>query len=257
MIIIIALGAGAFFVGWAQLPVPHGSYGVLTSKTHGLYAQVIEDGKLLWLWYRLIPANTKISVFDIKTQTVSVTAEGTLPQGETYASFVGLKISFSWRISGSVSFSVNPETLPLIVEQSGITDQAALNAYTTELGSQLVLFIEQRLAYYCARRDMFEQVISDGAYKNLDGEVRTAFPYIGKLSCSLTVKQFPDYDIYESAKSLYNDYAAHQRYILNGEIISNAAGRINSQFRLDELAKYGELLTKYPVLLDYLKLVGE
>jgi hypothetical protein len=257
LIILIALGAGGFFLGWAQLPVPHGSYGVLSSKTHGIYGQVLEDGKFVWLWYRLIPKNTKITVFDIKTQNVSVTVDGELPQGETYASFVGLKISFLWRISGSVSFSVNHEMLPPLVKETGLTDQAALDVYTAELGIQLTSFIEQRLSYYCAQRDALEEISASGAYKKLDDDIRAAFPYISRLSCSLTVKQFPDYDLYESAKSLYDDYTAYQREILNSEITSNAAERINSQFRLDELAKYGELLTKYPVLLDYLKMEKE
>ncbi|MDR2343681.1 MAG: hypothetical protein LBD86_04030 [Spirochaetaceae bacterium] len=257
LIILIALGAGGFFAGWAQLPVPHGSYGVLSSKTHGIYEQVIEDGKLLWLWYRLIPGNTTIAVFDTKTQNISVTVAGALPQGETYASFVGVKISLLWRISGNVSFSVKPAMLPLLVKESGLSNQAALDAYTAELGSRLAAFIEQRLSYYCVRRDVVEQLSAAGTYKNLDDDIRAAFPGINEISYSLTVKQFPDYDLYESAKSLYEDYTAHQREILNGEIRSKAAGRINSQFRLDELAKYGELLTKYPVLLDYLKLFGD
>jgi hypothetical protein len=254
LIVLIALGVGGFFAGWVQLPVPHGSYGVMSSKTHGLYGQVIQDGKLVWLWYRLIPANTKISVFEVKRQNVSVTAEGALPQGETYAYFVGLKLSFPWRVSGSVSFSVNPEMLPALVKQSGITSQEALDAYFTELDSSVAAFIEQRLSYYCAQQDALEQISAGGAYEKLDEDIRAAFPYISALSCSLTVKQFPGYDLYESAKSLYGAYTVHQREILDGEIKTNAAERISSQFRLDELARYGELLTKYPVLLDYLKL---
>jgi hypothetical protein len=254
LVILIALGAGGFFAGWVQLPVPHGSYGVLVSKTHGVYGQVIEDGNFLWLWYRLIPSNTKISVFNINAQNISVTVDGLLPQGETYASFVGLKISFSWRISGNISFSVDPEKLPLLVKESGLTDQAALDAYTAGLGGQITSFIEQRLSYYCAQREAVEEISASGALRGLDDDIRAAFPNISRLSCSLTVKQFPDYELYESAKSLYDDYTAYQREILDNETRFNAAERINSQFRLDELARYGELITKYPLLLDYLKL---
>jgi hypothetical protein len=34
----------------------------------------------------------------------------------------------------------------------------------------------------------------------------------------------------------------------------SAEKHIDSQFRLDELARYGDLLTRYPVLLEYLKM---
>jgi hypothetical protein len=254
LIILIALGAVCFFIGWAQIAVPHNAYGILRSKTHGIYRQTIADGKFTWLWYRLIPANTNIAVFNIKNQTVPVEAAGTLPQAEVYTSFVGLKTSFSWQVSGSASFTINPEMLPLLAEHFHISNQTELDAYTAELCSQIEPFIEQRLAYYCEQPDALEQINSDGGYEQLNNDIRTAFPYISALSCSLNVKQFPDYSLYNSAKSLYDEYISHQRDILNAQVSANAAERINAQFRLDELARYGELLTKYPILLDYLKL---
>jgi hypothetical protein len=256
MVIVILLGAVSFFAGWVQFHIPHGSYGVLQSKTHGLYKDVITDGKFVWLWYRLIPANTKIAVFNIETQNISVDAEGALQQADVYASFVGLKSSFAWRVSGTASFSINPRMLPVLTEQSGIGDQAELDAYTAKLCSEIEPFINSRLSYYCEQRSIVEQVSASGSYKNLETDVYAAFPYIENFSCSLSVRQFPDYDLYESAKSIYDDYIAHQRDVLNKDVTVNAANRINSQFRLDELARYGELLTKYPILMDYLKLYG-
>jgi hypothetical protein len=254
VIIVISLGAVSFFVGWAQFPVPHGSYGVLQSKTHGLYKDVIKDGKFIWLWYRLIPANTKITVFKIETQNIPVEAEGVLQQADAYASFVGLKSSFIWQVSGTASFSTAPRMLPVLTEQSGITDQSDFDDYMAKLRSELKPFINQRLSYYCEQQSIIEQISANGGCKNLETDVYAAFPYIENFSCSLAVKQFPDYELYESAKSIYEDYIAHQRDVLNREVTVNAANRINSQFRLDELTRYGELLTKYPVLLDYLKL---
>jgi hypothetical protein len=256
LIILIALGAGCFFAGWAQMPVPHNSYGVLRSKTHGLYKEVITDGKFTWLWYKLIPANTEISVFSIKNQTISVEAEGILPQAETYASFAGLKTSFSWQVSGNVFFTLDPSLLPVIAEQFHISNQTELDAYSDELRTQLEPFIEQRLAYYCGQQETLEQINTVSGYKPLTDDIKAEFPYVSVISCSLSVKQFPDYKLYNSAKEVYENYISQQRDILNTRINANAAGRINSQFRLDELARYGELLTKYPVLLDYLKITG-
>jgi hypothetical protein len=256
LIILIALGAGCFFAGWAQMSVPHNSYGVLRSKTHGLYGEVITDGKFTWLWYKLIPVNTEISVFNIKNQTIPVEARGVLPQAETYTSFVGLKTSFLWQVSGNVFFTLDPKLLPVIADQFHISNQTELDAYSNELRAQLEPFIEQRLAYYCGQQETLEQINTAGDYKPLTGDIEAEFPYISELSCSLSVKQFPDYKLYNSAKEMYENYISRQREILNSQINANAAGRINSQFRLDELARYGELLTKYPVLLDYLKITG-
>jgi hypothetical protein len=254
LIVFIIAGGAVFFRGWTQAAIPHGSYAVLRSKTHGVYAKAIESGRFTWLWYRLIPANTEITVFNVKNQTVQIEAEGDLPQSDVYASFVGVNASFAWQVSGTASFSIDPESLPLLTEQFGISDQNALDAHNAELCSLALQFIDQRLSYYCGQRDAIEQINSDGGYRKLDDDIRAAFPHITNLSCALNVKKLPDFEMYESAKVLYDDYIAHQREVLNIEITENAAERIRSQFRMDELARYGDLLTKYPILLEYLKL---
>jgi hypothetical protein len=254
LVIITALGLGVFSAGWIQLPVPQGSYGVLRSKTHGVYDKVIESGKFTWLWYRLIPTNTEIAVFDINNQTVEIETEDDLPQADIYASFVGLKTDFSWQVSGIASFSVNAELLPRLAREYGISNQSRLDAYTEGLCSRLAPFIKQRLSYYCAQRDGIEEINSEGRYKKLQDDISAAFPYITGVSCALNVKKIPDFDMYESAKSLYDDYIAHQREVLNRVVKENAAERIKSQFRLDELTRYGALLTEYPIILEYLKI---
>ncbi|MDR1178622.1 MAG: hypothetical protein LBK64_07325, partial [Spirochaetaceae bacterium] len=47
---------------------------------------------------------------------------------------------------------------------------------------------------------------------------------------------------------------ARQTDTLRPDTLSAAQNRMNSQLRFDELTRYGELLTKYPVLLKYLAL---
>jgi hypothetical protein len=257
LVIIAALALGVFSAGWAQLPVAKGSYGVLRSKTHGIYDKVIESGKFTWLWYRLIPLNTEIAVFDIKNQNIDIETEGNLPQADVYASFVGLKTEFLWQVSGIASFSINAEMLPELAGKYRIHNQESLDSYTEGLHSRLEPFIKQRLSYYCAQREGIEEINSEGRYEKLQDDISAAFPYITGVSCTLTVKNIPDFDMYESAKSLYEDYMAHQREVLNRVVKENAAERIRSQFRLDELTRYGALLTEYPIILDYLKLNNE
>jgi hypothetical protein len=253
IIILLAAGTAAFFAGWAQFPVPLGSYGVLRSKTHGLLGPVIKDGRFTWLWYKLIPGNAKTLVFDVQPQTIDITADGSLPQAETYISFAGLDASFRWRVAGSVSFALDPDALPALAEKAGIDGQAALDAYTSSLGAEIAAFVRQRLAAYCAQKDGIER-INAGDYGRLDGDVRAAFPSATGLSFSLAADTIPDYALFEAAKALYDDYIAYQHSALDTEVKANAARRIDAQFRLEELARYGELLSKYPLLLDYLKL---
>jgi hypothetical protein len=61
----------------------------------------------------------------------------------------------------------------------------------------------------------------------------------------------PDFALYDSVHLVYQDFLASQRQSLAENIQEAAARNIDTQLRLDELAKYGELLSKYPILLQY------
>jgi hypothetical protein len=86
----------------------------------------------------------------------------------------------------------------------------------------------------------------------LEREIQRAFPEIINFSCTIQVVRFPDYALYRSVKALYQEYLAQQNIVLSQDITREAERRINTRLRLDELAQYGELLTRFPVLLEYL-----
>jgi hypothetical protein len=97
-----------------------------------------------------------------------------------------------------------------------------------------------------------EQILSGGGSEGLNTDVLKQFPFIENFSCVVHTANFPDFTLYRSVKGLYEDYLAKQREYLSSSIDQQAGNRIESQLRFDELARYGELLTKYPVLLQYL-----
>ncbi|MDR2178508.1 MAG: hypothetical protein LBP20_10790, partial [Treponema sp.] len=95
LLIIIAAGT-VFFLGWAQLTVPPGSYGVMRSKTHGVDPRLIREGEFRWVWYKLIPTNVGITIFTPRHVERSICLAGTLPLGDAYGSMVGLDTDFSY-----------------------------------------------------------------------------------------------------------------------------------------------------------------
>jgi hypothetical protein len=60
--------------------------------------------------------------------------------------------------------------------------------------------------------------------------------------------------LYDEVRKLYRDYLAAQRNEVKSETVLLAAENIKNRLRFDELTAYGELLTKYPILLQYLAL---
>ena len=256
LLILIIIGGAGFFLGWTHLTIPPGSYGVMRSKTHGLDNKVIRDGEFRWLWYKLLPTNVKISVYTIEPVKRTISTSGRLSSGDVYAALAGLDADFSWGISGELSFSINPDNLPQLSERENFSDDAGLRQAEERLAERIESFALQRLKAYAEGDDdkKMESIILAGSLPELNSDIQSAFPEIENLNCTIQVTRYPDYALYQSVKALYREYLAHQNTVLNQDITGEAEKRIDMRIRLDELARYGELLTKYPILLQYLAL---
>jgi hypothetical protein len=252
--ILIILGGVGFFFGWAQMPVSPGAYGVIRSKTHGVDETLIREGEFRWIWYKLIPANVETLVFALRPVSRPFRVQGCLPSGDTYAAAAGLDADFSYEISGTLSFTIKPELLPGMVKDGRIGDQAGLEEYENRQAQAMEALAVQRLAAY-EREEQPEDAFSQtGTASRLEQDLYRAFPDAENLSCSLNVVKLPDFALYNLVRAVYEDYLAAQREILRADIADQAQRNIDSLLRFDELEKYGALLTKYPVLLQYLEI---
>jgi hypothetical protein len=258
LVVLIILAGAAFFFGWAQLPVPPGSYGVLRSKTHGLDQAVIRDGEFRWVWYKLVPTNVTTLIFSPARVHAPVAVNGSLPLADTYAAKTGISADFSFNIEGDLSFSIKPGSLPSLVLSRGIRDQAGLEDYEKSLAGEMVFFARERLETYAAREQFAGQSPSGedlrSASTRLEGDLLRSFPDVENLSFTLRNARLPDFALYATARSLYGDYLARQKELLGAELSAKTERSVNDLFRFDELEKYGELLTRYPALLQYLAL---
>ena len=252
LFIIIALAGTAFFFGWANFAVPPGSYGVISSKTHGTDSKLVQPGEFRWIWYKLIPTNVKISVFRLDRMQYPIDFNSSLPSGEIYASLLDdAKINFSYEIKGNISFSINPNELVKTASENNLTNQAELDKFTDDTAE----LIKVLLMYYINEMDsddielLLFGIPDASFYRSLE----LLFP-IQDFLFVLNSAKYPDFALYRELRTFYEEYLKQQR-----ENASFALGRIlevqvESRVRFAELEKYGELLTKYPILIDYLAL---
>ncbi|MDR1618193.1 MAG: hypothetical protein LBS06_03990 [Treponema sp.] len=249
--LILGILAGlAFFFGWVQLEVPPGSFGVLRSKTHGLDRRPVREGEFRWAWYKLIPGNAQITVFRPERKTVAFSFSGALPSAAVYTSFAGIDADFSWSLSGSFSFSLDGESLISLIETRGIGNQKELDAWENTLGDE----IRGSVLRYFGKIDGtgMEEIIDTGTSSALEADIGAANPFIRDFSLYVQEARFPDLPLYHKIQGMFEDHLALQGEFFSAGLRERAENRVNSQFRFDELDKYGELLTRYPVLLRYL-----
>jgi hypothetical protein len=254
LIILFILGGLAFFFGWAQLAVPPGAYGILHSKTHGIDPRLVREGEFRWVWYKLIPTNTDIQVYRLNPVEHTFTVKNTLPSGDAYAAFAGLTADFSYDISATLSFSIRPGALISLAAENNIGSQEDLDRLEKTLAGEIEGFILQNLAPDGENAGDLEEILGGGSSQALEDRITARFPAVENVRCRVKTAVFPDFALYRQARELFDAWLSRQREYLGGGLKEQAEDRIESRLRFDELERYGELLTKYPVLLHYLAL---
>jgi len=256
LFLLIVLAGTVFFLGWAQLTVPPGSYGVMRSKTHGLETEVIRDGEFRWIWYKIIPTNAKVSVYTISPVKRSIKTSGVLASGDVYAAIAGLNADFSWEISGDISFSLKPEKLPEFTDRESISDDEGLRTAEELLAAKVETLVLQRLRNYAnnANGEEINAIAFAASNPEMNSEIQSLIPEIENLNCTIQFVRVPDYALYQALFSLYKEYLVRQNAVLSLGVANEAERRINLRTRMEELSQYGELLTKYPILIQYLSM---
>ena len=255
-LILLVVGGAVFFFGWAQFKVPPGAYGVITSKTHGVDPELVKSGEFRWLWYKLIPTNVKIIVFNLEPLAININYNSTLPSGESFASFAGLEADFSWQLRAVISFNLNYLHLTNLVGDKNIANQEALDAYLQETGRNIESLILRTLSSLEMDTLRLENILSGNQDSEINSTIAKAFPEIQDFVLTIQSAQFPDFALYRQVRLLYEEFLQRQREIISAGFGRRAESHIASRLHFDELERYGELLTKYPVLLEYIKMQG-
>jgi hypothetical protein len=226
----------------------------MRSKTHGVDLRIIREGEFRWVWYKLIPTNVKIEVFSLNRVSRTIRSSGVLPSGAVYASLAGVSADFSWEISGNFNFSLKGETLPSLVISENIGSDEDLRIYENSLADRIEAHVLDFLASYSKDSGKMEALMVSGSLSELAESVGRAFPETEGFVCLIRSTRYPDYALYRSLRSLYEDYLTQQELSFRNILSGEAESRTVSRQKLDELSKYGELLTRYPILLQYLAL---
>jgi hypothetical protein len=140
------------------------------------------------------------------------------------------------------------------METEGITGQENFEALENRLAADIDAYIARRLAVYAERETELEELLKNLSTETLEREISAQFPAVGGLSLKINTLQYPDFILYRASRRLYEDFLSSQRQMLTAPLGERANRRVEAQLRLEELKSYGELFTKYPVLLEYLKL---
>jgi hypothetical protein len=251
LLFLVIIAGAALFFGWAQLGVPPDAYGVIRSKTHGLYPRLVQPGEFQWIWYKLIPTNTTATIIRLNPVNHEFTAESVLPSGRVYSAFTGIESDFSWKINAVMSFSLSPDAIIPLFSANTVSSQEELARYEKDITGQIEGFILRRIELE-DDPERIEALLKDGENSGFESEIMDEFFVLRNFSLRVKSAKFPDFALYRQTKGLFDDYMAAQKEYASGNILEKIKNRVDSRIRFDELELYGALLTKYPILLEYL-----
>jgi len=242
-------------LGWVQFSVPPGKYGVIVSKTHGIDSRLVQSGEFRWLWYKLLPTNVKIAVFDLEQNRFPIQFNSALPSGTNYAAFAGItNTDFSWNLRGEITFNIDPVKLVTLASEKDIVDQEDLNNHIKNIAKEIETIILRSLSAVNDDGERLEMILSGNRDIGIEREIYEKHPEIKDFSLVIHSVKYPDFILYAQIRQLYQEFIMSQRETIASSFGNRSESQIATQRNFSELERYGELLTKYPILLDYLAL---
>jgi hypothetical protein len=267
LFILLILAGVCFVFGWMNLFVPADAYGVMVSKTGGYDATLITPGgEFVWRWENIIPTNMTLYAFKNDVYKTTVKSSGEFPSAGVYSQ-LEKNADFSFSIQVELAFRFNENRLISLVKNQGLTPETLETWYKSmeaPLTSEIYTFL-----FSLKTEDELKLLINlQGLEKQLSVSLQENHPELRILQATpVAPLKLPDPELYLLMKANYLEILkARKDYQM--QLIEKQKTTIDqtdldlqrSEFRLNQLKDYGELLNKYPILLKYLfieKLSGQ
>ncbi|MFP4611926.1 MAG: hypothetical protein ACLFM5_00860 [Spirochaetaceae bacterium] len=256
-ILLIAAGA-VFYIGWVQIRIPAGSYGVVFTKTGDWDETVIRPGEFHWRWERLLPTNFTLHVFPATAHRVDLRSSGTLPSAEVYAEYLEDSPDFGYQIDLTVAYRIRASELPRLAREQGLRPadlEEWYDDYDDRITDQARGLVRE--VYTEAQEESPGRIHLASLEKELTDAFAEEFSDLEFLQVVPTRVSVPDFDLYEAGRSLYFETVEARRAAIAEDAFEAEERRITEESRLGTLKRYGEVLSEFPVLLDYFSMSAE
>ena len=253
-VVILALAGGAVFVvGSIHLFLPANSYAVVFSKTDGWEAEPFAAGEFVWLWQRLLPTNTTILVYTLEPERISISEAGSLPSAAVFAAHIGERNAFDYAVNLDVTYSISPSLLPTLAQDDVLPDD--LSRWREQFADSVRAAVHAEVSAVIRGDTPFptSDVLSDLITARIDER----YPGVEVRNVVVSRMNLPDRDLFEQARTSYSlELEARTNAAI--EAAAGAARRdVTEAKQIETLERYGEVLSRYPVLLEYFVMAAE
>lgn len=250
LIILLAAGGFAFYLGWSQFKVKPGDVGIMVSKTGGTNHEPVTHERFSWNWEFLIPTNASLLTFTPKPYTFEKSVGGILPSGKEYEKVYGGAVDFSYSFVFSITLKCTAEQIASLVAANEISSQDDLERFLERMAS-LVCAAAANAGISALEKG---EVSSVQDAKSIMEEAAES----GVKNCSLESLEIlshsvPAIALYKNAMASYDDFVKKLEESISEEarISAEESSRFSSSIKKMEIL--GDTLKKYPELSDIMK----
>jgi hypothetical protein len=264
LVILVLFGSGIFYLGWIQYRLEPGESALVFSKTNGWEASIIDAGDFEWRWQALLPTNLRVFRFRSSSYPVSYRFQEIIPGSPVFGEDIDDQtFTLGYTVDLRVSLSVEGYRNLILNQGPGVDEEFFLTDQLRDENIEtLVLpYIQSTIDIYGI--DLLTNLARTGSSIDFSQVARDLQDRLSSQS-NYQIEDFalkdlvvPNSDLY---RTLADRYMAISQASLAGEAeVENrlAQERAIEQARVERMENYGQILERYPTILEYLRIVGE
>lgn len=249
LLTILALAVAAFFVGWVELSLPPGTYGVAFTKSGGWDEEAVAPGGVTWRWERLIPTNMTLHLFDLAPQEVQRRVAALLPSADVYAAEIGIDpAALSYDLGISVRLQLRAEHLAPLAAEADLRPDTMVAWFDQVTAAAADAATDALLSADAAALVMDPGSLEAGVRRRLAAR----FPELSIINVEVVPFSVPDPDLYRHAKTAFGERVDTQQRARLAVVADMAFMREQAQQHAELLGMVGSTLAEFPELVDLL-----
>jgi hypothetical protein len=253
LIILLILAGIGFGFGYVPLRLEPGTTAVLFSKTSGWSSEPYEAGNFAWAWQLLVPTNATLYVFDETSREVRIESSSLLPSADLYAAYLADEPRMTQRFRGTVRYRISAPAIAQLAPLGLRPEEVDrwyddMDARVTSLTMRIVAE-----AIETAQAELSAEALT----ALITREIASALPDLSLISVVVHELTLPDIELYRLGRSSYVAVQEARRAALVSAAQDLAVVQATRDQQFLTFERYGQILTEYPVLLEYLEIAAQ
>lgn len=251
--LIIIAGVVGYF-GWIRVPENNVALGFSTIT--GYDTAFMESGKFNWRWQKLVPKCYVLKMYQLETQSTDVSVAQTLPSGELYASEMTGRPDFSFAVKYAVTYKIKEDSLYTMATSGTLGDgglAAFYDAVKEKIQNASASLLGEEMAKAMAGSTFSQKALEESVKAKISQQLLD----VEILSFDTVEAKLPDVELYKVAKAKYLENQEKKQEMAAQQEKETTDFNTKIDQRIELLKKYGELLTQYPILIEYFKSKNE